>query len=27
VTISDNWRVTFALSGKDAVEVDYEDYH
>lgn len=27
VTISGNWRVTFALSGKDAVEVDYEDYH
>lgn len=27
VTISGNWRVTFAFSGKDAVEVDYEDYH
>lgn len=27
VTISGNWRVTFAFSGKDAVDVDYEDYH
>ena len=27
VTISGNWRVTFAYSGKDAVQVDYEDYH
>lgn len=27
VTISGNWRVTFAFSGKDAVEIDYEDYH
>jgi toxin HigB-1 len=27
VTISGNWRVTFAFSGKGAVEVDYEDYH
>ena len=27
VTISGNWRVTFAFSGKDAVMVDYEDYH
>jgi proteic killer suppression protein len=27
VTISGNWRVTFAFSGKDAVQVDYEDYH
>lgn len=27
VTISGNWRVTFAFSGKNAVEVDYEDYH
>lgn len=27
VTISGNWRVTFAFSGKDAIDVDYEDYH
>ena len=27
VTISGNWRITFAFSGKDAVQVDYEDYH
>ena len=27
VTVSGNWRVTFAFSEKDAVEVDYEDYH
>lgn len=27
VTISGNWRVTFAFSGKDAIQVDYEDYH
>ena len=27
VTLSGNWRVTFAFSGKDAVQVDYEDYH
>ncbi|MEO8306963.1 MAG: type II toxin-antitoxin system RelE/ParE family toxin [Pseudomonadota bacterium] len=27
VTVSGNWRVTFAFSGKDAVHVDYEDYH
>jgi proteic killer suppression protein len=27
VTISGNWRVTFSFSGKDAVQVDYEDYH
>lgn len=27
VTISGNWRVTFAFSGKDPVDVDYEDYH
>jgi len=25
--ISGNWRVTFAFEGKDAVAVDYEDYH
>ncbi len=27
VTISGNWRVTFAFAGKDAVDIDYEDYH
>jgi proteic killer suppression protein len=27
VTISGNWRVTFAFLGKDAVQIDYEDYH
>ena len=27
VTISGNWRATFAFSGKDALDVDYEDYH
>lgn len=27
VTIGGNWRVTFAFLGKDAVQVDYEDYH
>ena len=27
VTISGNWRITFSFEGKDAVDVDYEDYH
>lgn len=27
VTISGNWRITFAFSGNDVVDVDYEDYH
>ena len=27
VSVSGNWRVTFAFSGPDVVEVDYEDYH
>ena len=27
VTISGNWRVTFAFFGKDVLDVDYEDYH
>lgn len=27
VTVSGNWRVTFRLEGKDAVDVNYEDYH
>lgn len=27
VTVSGNWRVTFAFAGKDAEHADYEDYH
>ena len=27
VTVSGNWRVTFAFVEKDADDVDYEDYH
>lgn len=27
VRVSGNWRLTFSFSGKDADEVDYEDYH
>ena len=27
VQVSGNWRVTFAFVGKDAIGVDYEDYH
>ncbi len=27
VSVSGNWRLTFALDGKDAVLVDYMDYH
>ena len=27
VSASGNWRVTFAFSGPDVVDVDYEDYH
>jgi proteic killer suppression protein len=27
VTVSGNWRITFRFSGKDAIDVDYEDYH
>ncbi len=27
VSVSGNWRITFSFSGKDADEVDYEDYH
>ncbi len=27
VTVSRNWRVTFAWDGEDAVDVDLEDYH
>lgn len=27
VTVSGNGRVTFRFEGKDALDVDYEDYH
>jgi len=27
VRVSGNWRLTFSMSGKDAEQVDYEDYH
>ena len=27
VTVSGNWRVTFRFEGKDALDVDCEDYH
>lgn len=27
VTVSRNWRITFAWAGEDAVEIDLEDYH
>ncbi len=27
VKVSGNWRLTFRFVGKDADEVDYEDYH
>lgn len=27
VTVSGNWRVTFRFEGKDAVDVNYGDYH
>ena len=27
VSVSGNWRVTFTFVGKDADDVDYEDYH
>jgi proteic killer suppression protein len=27
VTVSRNWRLTFGFEGRDAVEVDLEDYH
>jgi proteic killer suppression protein len=27
VSVSGNWRITFAFSEKDAVDLDYEDYH
>lgn len=27
VAVSGNWRLTFGFTGKDADDVDYEDYH
>jgi len=27
VSVSGNWRITFAFNGADVVDVDYEDYH
>jgi toxin HigB-1 len=27
VTVSGNWRITFAFEGEDATRVDLEDYH
>jgi proteic killer suppression protein len=27
LSVSGNWRVTFRFLGKDADDVDYEDYH
>lgn len=27
VKVSGNWRLTFRFAGKDADQVDYEDYH
>ena len=27
VWVDENWRLTFEFEGKDAVLVDYEDYH
>lgn len=27
VTVSGNWRLTFAFEGEDVVLVDYQDYH
>ena len=27
VSVSGSWRITFRFDGKDAVDVDYEDYH
>ena len=27
VTVSGNWRITFAFDGEDAVDVELEDYH
>ena len=27
VSVSANWRLTFSFKGKDAILVDYQDYH
>jgi toxin HigB-1 len=27
ISVSGNWRLTFAFQGEDAVLVDYQDYH
>ena len=27
VWVSGNWRIAFSFKGKDAADVDYEDYH
>lgn len=27
VNVSGNWRITFEFDGKDAISVNYEDYH
>ena len=27
ISVSGNWRLTFAFEGQDAVLVDYQDYH
>lgn len=27
VSVSKNWRLTFAFEGEDAILVDYQDYH
>lgn len=27
MTVSRNWRITFAFDGADAVDIDLEDYH
>jgi toxin HigB-1 len=27
VTVSRNWRITFAWDGEDAIDIDMEDYH
>ena len=27
ISVSGNWRLTFAFEGEDAILVDYQDYH
>lgn len=27
ITVSGNWRITFKFDGKNAIDVDLEDYH